>query len=187
MKKFLSIISALLIGFSSNAFAEVKNINLEKSTINWFAAKVLGKHHGTIKFKTGSLNIENGKLVGGSFDVDMNTIDNIDQTGENKANLVGHLKSADFFEVEKFPIATLKITEIKPISGNKYNAKADLTIKGITNPIEFVIDFENNKGSTKVVIDRSKFNVRFGSESFFGKLGDKAVYDNFELAIEVGL
>lgn len=186
LNKFLLTL-ALVIPFTVSA--ETLPINLEKSKVEWRGSKVLipSSHNGTLNFKSGSVNIENGKLTAGEFVVDMNSLENLDQSGDMKAQLMGHLKSDDFFGVAKFPTAQLKITKLETQDNKNYSAVADLTIKGITKAVNFSLVFSNKVGNAKVTVDRSKYDVKFGSESIFGKLGDKAISDNFELTVNVVL
>jgi polyisoprenoid-binding protein YceI len=170
-------------------------INPEKSTVNWLGKKVTGEHNGTVKITDGTLYVENNRLQGGEFAIDMNSIQCLDLTdAEYNAKLVGHLKSDDFFAVEKHPKATLKITGAKPLANAKagasnYEITGDLTIKGITHSITFPanVKINGNKAdaSASIVVDRSKYDVRYGSKSFFDGLGDKMIYDEFTLDVKL--
>ncbi len=174
--------------FSQEKEMESKSINIDvgKSTIEWVGKKVIGQHNGTISFKSGTLVKENGKLVGGSFEVDMNSIVCDDLSGEKKGNLEWHLKSDDFFGAEKFPVASLTITEITPTEEKgMYNAKGDFTIKGITKPIEFSLTKGEKSLMANVTIDRTLFDIRYGSDSFFDNLGDRAIDNDFTLTINL--
>ena len=106
-------------------------------------------------------------------------------TGEHEGKLEGHLKSDDFFSVDKFPKASLIITKSEMKMQNHYLMNGALTIKGITHPIDFEMHVEGNTAMTKLVVDRSKYDVRFRSASFFENLGDKMIYDDFELAVNL--
>ncbi|WP_347158563.1 YceI family protein [Pontibacter chitinilyticus] len=167
----------------------------DKSELKWHAKKVTGEHFGNIKLQSGALHINNNKLTGGNFVIDMSSISNTDiKDDEYRGKLLGHLKSDDFFGVEKFPTATFKITNVKPIANAaagqpNYTVTGDLTIKGITNPITFpaVVTVKNGVATAKadVTVNRAKYDVRYGSESFFGNLGDKAIYDDFVVSLNV--
>ncbi len=161
------------------------NINAAESSIQWLAKKVTGQHNGIINFVSGNLTLGENNISGGSFEVAMNTINVLDLSGEYKEKLEGHLKSNDFFGVEKFPSAQLNITGSKMKADNVYAVEATLTIKEISHPITFDLQMEGDTATAKVVIDRSKYNVRYGSTSFFDNLGDKAIYDDFELEINL--
>lgn len=163
--------------------------NPAKSKLEWKATKVTGGHNGDIQFKSGSVMIENGKLTGGNFVFDMKTINTLDLQGEYKDKLDGHLKSEDFFHVEKFNTASFEIKSASHTSGKKYTVTGDLTIKGITQSITFDIEFESDgKGFSTTgtaTVDRTKFDIKYGSDSFFDDLGDKAIHNDFTLTFNV--
>nr|WP_319400649.1 YceI family protein [uncultured Carboxylicivirga sp.] len=182
-------LSSLLLVFtllvSAAAFAQSKKIDVKKSSLEWTGKKVTGEHMGNILFKSGELVFKDGKLSGGEFEVDMTSITNTDLTdAEYNKKLVGHLKSDDFFGVEKYPTSTLKIKTIHQ-KGNEYHVVADLTIKGKTNPVEFSVMDSDDVYDGVITIDRTKYDVRYGSGKFFDNLGDKVIYDEFTLAFKV--
>lgn len=185
MKNFKTITLAMVIAFSSYGLtAQNKKINVEKSTINWVGKKVTGQHDGTINFSSGTLVLEDNKLKGGSFEVDMTSIAVKDlEAGKGKEKLEGHLKSADFFGVEKFNTATLVFKTIGSKGSDIYSVTADLTIKGITEPVKFDIALGATSARTSLKINRTKYDIKYGSGSFFDNLGDKAIDDDFELTI----
>jgi polyisoprenoid-binding protein YceI len=115
----------------------------------------------------------------------MTSIVTTDLTGEYKDKLEGHLKSDDFFGVEKFNTATLVITKVKAIGKNTYNASANLTIKGKTNPVTFDISIVGNKANVTLKVDRTKYDIRYGSASFFDNLQDKAINNEFDLIVNL--
>lgn len=166
----------------------VYTVNPSESKVAWKGYKVTGEHEGTINLTAGTIEMDGDKLVGGEFTIDMTSITVTDLSGESKGKLEGHLKSDDFFGVESHETATLTVTKAKSKSDG-YHVTGDLTIKGITKPVEFVVvmstENENMVGRAKVTVDRSKYDVRYGSNSFFDNLGDKAIYDNFDLNIEL--
>jgi polyisoprenoid-binding protein YceI len=104
-------------------------VDLEASSVEWKAYKVTGEHMGTVNLKSGILMFEGGKLTGGQFEVDMTSINVTDLTGEYKGKLEGHLKSDDFFGVEKNPTASLILTNVIPNGVDRYKIEGDLTIK----------------------------------------------------------
>jgi polyisoprenoid-binding protein YceI len=164
-----------------------KVIDVTKSTVNWEAAKVTGKHNGTIKVKSGSLTMDGAKLTGGSFVIDMTTLEVKDlATGKGKEKLEGHLNSADFFATETHKEATFTITKVssKGMAG-EYMVSGELTIKGITKPVSFEANIAAGAAKANIKIDRTKYDIKYGSGSFFDNLGDKAIYDNFDLAINL--
>ena len=159
----------------------------EKSSIVWDAAKVTGTHQGNINLSSGSLDFNGDLLVGGEFTVDMTSINTTDLEGEWKDKLDGHLKSDDFFGVENFSTSKFVITNAKNVSAGSYEITGDFTIKGITQSVTFPakVDSSTSIATAKITLDRSKFNIRYGSNSFFDNLGDKAIYDEFTLTIKI--
>ncbi len=164
-------------------------VDASKSIVNWKGKKVTGEHVGTVKVSKGVLTVEGNKLVSGSFDMDMKSIVNTDLTDESfNAKLIGHLKSDDFFSVEKNPVSAFKITKVEPIAGAKagepnYTITGDLTIKGITNPLTFpaTVKITGNKAdaTAQFSVDRTKYDIKFRSGKFFQDLGDKLINDDF--------
>lgn len=183
-RTILLLAVAVLIGFSAQA-QQVK-VDVSKSVLKWNGKKVTGEHYGKIALKEGSFKLENNKIVGGKFIIDMNSITDEDLTDPGwNSKLIGHLKSDDFFGVEKYPEAVLELISSTPLVGGKTKVKANLTIKGITNPIEFEAQQNGNQYTALITVDRSKYNVRYGSSSFFEGLGDKVIYDNFTLDVNL--
>jgi polyisoprenoid-binding protein YceI len=133
--------------------------------------------------KEGYFEMEEGKLVGGMFVADMTSINVTDLEGDSKGKLEGHLNSDDFFGVKDHPTATFKMNTVVEKSKGVYGVAGDMTIKGKTNPIAFDLKMEGNTATTTLVIDRSKYDVKYGSGSFFDNLGDKTIYDEFTLDI----
>lgn len=158
-----------------------KVVNTNESTIVWKGYKVAGSHEGTIKIKSGFLNFDNEILTGGEFVIDMTTINTTDLEGDWKAKLDGHLKSEDFFSVETHKTSKLVFTKVIETSKNIYTVSADLTIKEKTNPVKFQIEVNNNVAIASLKIDRTKFDVKYGSSSFFDNLKDKAIDNEFDL------
>ena len=163
---------------------EIKEVKKEKSHVVWKGYKVTGSHQGTIEMKSGQLAFDNGRLTGGEFVIDMSTIANTDLSGEYKEKLEGHLRSDDFFSVESHPTSTMIIREVKSTAKNAYEVTGDLTIKGITKPITFDLSVYGNKATANLKVDRTKYDIKYGSASFFDDLADKAIYDEFELITE---
>ena len=123
------------------------------------------------------------KLVGGTFTVDMTSLTATDLTGEYQQKLNGHLKADDFFGTDKFPTSTLVIKKIGSKAKNVYAVTADLTIKGITKPVSFDLAVNGNTATTTFKVDRTKYNIQYNSASIFSAIGDKAIDDEFELAV----
>ncbi len=192
MKKILlAIVMVSSVALAANASnliidTETKTINTAESTVAWTGKKVTGQHNGTINIKSGSLDFENGSLVGGKISIDMNTITCTDLGKGGAKKLEGHLKSDDFFGVPNHPTAELDITGVAVgKSRGSYVITADITIKGLTKSITFSAELSNNEANATIVIDRTDFDVRYGSGSFFDDLGDKTIYDDFELVINL--
>ena len=160
-------------------------IDSQKSKVTWVGKKVTGQHNGTISLADGNFTTKGKKITGGSFTIDMTTI----KDAEANQRLEGHLKSDDFFSTEKFPKATFVTSSIEPKSGDEYVVKGNLTIKGITNAIEFPATIQITKdqlsAKAKILVDRTKFDIKFRSGNFFENLGDKAIEDNFELNVDL--
>jgi len=189
MKKLL-LLPILAILVMAAQVATTYNVDVNSSTIVWTGYKVTGKHTGTVKVKNGNLTWDAGKLTGGSFEIDMNSITDTDLEGEYAGKLVGHLKSDDFFGVAKYPTSKFVITKAIPqdTKGN-YKIVGNLTIKEKTNEVKFLASVSESNGtinaSGKITVDRSEYDVRFGSGSFFDNLGDKTIYDEFDLQVSL--
>jgi polyisoprenoid-binding protein YceI len=162
-----------------------KEVKAGESTVTWKAYKVTGSHTGTVALKSGALLFEEGQLTGGEFEVDMTSLIATDLEGESRQKLEGHLKSDDFFSVETHPSSTLVFTSVKATGKNSYEVTGDLTIKGITKPITFDVSVYGSKATATVKVDRAQYNVRYGSGSFFENLGDKTIYDEFDLVVDL--
>ena len=186
MKNFKTIALALVVVFSTlSVTAQTKKVNASSSSINWVGKKVTGQHNGTVNLKDGKLVFKGKKLVGGSFNVDMTSLTATDLQGEYQGKLNGHLKSEDFFGTEKYPTAKLIFKKIGTKTANVYTVTADLTIKGITKPVTFLMTVNGNTATTAFNVDRTKYDIRYNSKSFFESIGDKAIYDEFELKVNL--
>jgi len=164
---------------------EKKVVDTEASKITWKAYKVTGSHEGTINLASGNLDFNGTTLTGGAFVVDMTTINTTDLEGEYKQKLDGHLHSDDFFGTATHKTASLEITSVKASGKNAYDATAKLTIKNITKEVNFTISVYGSKATASLKVDRSEFDVRYGSGSFFDNLGDKTIYDEFDLVVDL--
>lgn len=156
-----------------------------QSNIDWVGRKVTGAHNGTIVVKEGEVILKDDKLTAGKFIIDTTSIKILDLTdpGTN-AQFFGHLASEDFFSIEKYPEATLEITSV-----SENHVEGNLTIKDITHPVDFdVILNVNGKLLTatgNLVIDRTKYAMKFRSGNFFKDLGDTLIYNDFELNVSI--
>jgi polyisoprenoid-binding protein YceI len=166
-------------------------VDTTSSIIKWTGKKVTGKHHGKIKILGGNLTAVNNVLNGGKITINMASISNDDLTKkEDNEKLIGHLKSEDFFSVEKYPSATFEITRID--AGKQENESivtGKLTLKGKTEeisiPAKVKVDESTIEATGKTSIDRTKWDVRYGSGKYFEGLGDKMIYDDIELEIDL--
>lgn len=189
MKKVIMLAALALVAFSFTHVSSLK-VDTAASNIAWTGEKVTGKHTGNVKLKSGELQWDHGKLTGGSFEIDMNSISCTDLEGGMAGKLVGHLKSADFFGTDKYPTAKFVITRAIPqdTKGN-YKVIGDLTIKEKTNSVVFKANVAEAGGvvtaTGDITVDRSLYDVRFGSGSFFDNLGDKTIYDEFFLKVNL--
>ncbi|WP_165940168.1 YceI family protein [Dyadobacter psychrotolerans] len=164
-------------------------IDTKQSVLTWKGQNLSGLNSqtGYIYISKGELMIENGQLTGGTVEVDMNTIEDKNHGRDNK--LVNHLKDPDFFEVEKFPYATIAITSVVPVNDKNQNITGNLTIKGITHPVTFPVKFEVRNGivkaDSKLVIDRTQWDVRYKSSKFYDKLANQTMSDSIEFHMKI--
>ncbi len=188
-KSALSLVLAVFTGFTSIASTaldnEIKQVKTSESTVTWKGYKVTGSHHGNIDLKQGSLVFDGDQLIGGEFIVDMGSLVSNDLEGNSKGKLENHLKSDDFFGVANHPTSKLVFTKVKASGKNSYKVKGDLTIKGKTKPISFDISVYGSKATATMKVDRSLYDVKYGSGSFFDNLGDKTIYDEFDLVVDL--
>lgn len=185
--KSISILLSIVLIASIQSFSQKINIDPVKSKISWTGQKIVGgSHNGEIKIKNGTMELKNDQIVKGTFVIDMNSISNLDlEDKDYNSKLVGHLKSDDFFGVEKYPTATFNVTKSTKFVNGKATVTGDITIKGTTKQITAVVNKSNNNYNTRMEIDRSQFDVRYGSNSFFDNLGDKAIDNIFVLDINL--
>ena len=175
MKNYLII--TLLI--ASLSVAQQLTLDTSQSKIKWIGKEITTKeHYGSLAFKTGTLTFKNNKPDKGYFVVDMTSLQNKDLPEDYRGRLEGHLKSDDFFSVDKFPEAELSITQSTQTDQNNYSIEGLLKIKGATHPISFDMKKVDAIWEAKMVFDRAKYNIQFRSGSFFENLGDKLIYDD---------
>lgn len=192
------VVSITLSALTVREPGTLYKVDVQKSSMRWAGYYLFsfGEHNGTIKLKKGELIMINDQLTGGSFEIDMNSIKNLDMAADDGGNdLVNHLKSDDFFATEKFPAALFEITKVDPIRG----AKADqpnvditgtLTLKGVKNTLKFPAEVRQS-GSTltakaRFKFDRTKWNIQYSSGKIFSDVGDSAISDaiGIELSIQ---
>jgi hypothetical protein len=184
-------------------FTELANTvtpNLALSKVEWLGTKPTGTHYGTLSIKEGSLFVKDGELTGGVFVLDMTSIVvlDIDDPKMNE-NLVGHLKSADFFLVDSFPTATFKFSTVTPLESSTevegkvnptHRIEGNLTMRGITRKVNFPakikIDEQGISAKTpQFVINRTEWNVNYGSKSVFANLKDNFIHDEIGITITI--
>lgn len=186
--KFIVLFLFAAMGMNNPGEVVTKDVVISESVVTWKGYKVLGEHTGEIRIKEGQLDYDGDKLVGGEFVIDMSTISTTDLEGETAQKLVGHLSSPDFFGIAKYPTAKFEITKV--VSRGKagdYKITGNLTIKEKTEEVTFNAMFADNVATASTTIDRSDFDIRYGSGSFFENLGDNTIYDEFDLDIKLVL
>jgi polyisoprenoid-binding protein YceI len=192
-KMFVFVLSGLLFNSAVMATGVVDKtvkVDAQNSKIVWQAKKVTGAHDGNVPLNNGTLILDGNKLKGGSFVLDVKNLTVADVKDENmNGKLTGHLKSDDFFAVDKHPEAKFVITSVTPKSGNQFDVAGKLTIKGITNEVKFpatiVSDSKKVTATAKITVDRTKYDIKFRSANFFENLGDKAISNDFVLDVNL--
>ncbi|MDP4185804.1 MAG: YceI family protein [Bacteroidota bacterium] len=199
MKKLFLILLVFAVASLESAYAVKKvtktavvnyKLDQEKSEVKWTGKKVTGQHTGTIQLKSGMIVFKGSAVQSGNFVVDMKTIVDADiQDKDSNSKLIGHLNSEDFFGTEKYPTATYTFNKAEKLNGNQYVFKGKLTIKGTTKDYDVKATVSQDKTSYTAVgqmnIDRTAYNIRYGSGKFFDKLGDKVINDTFTLEFKV--
>lgn len=188
-------ISSIFLLVAVIAFSAFKNfsksvtyaIDTQKSSIAWKGTKAVGSsQNGTIALKSGALDVDGQKITGGNFVIDMRSI----KDANGSETLENHLKADDFFGTAKYETANFVITKSTG-SGANLTITGNLTIKGITNPITFPAtlavagDGTVTATAAKILVDRTKYDIKYGSKSFFGSIGDKAINNEFELSVKL--
>ena len=191
MNKLILISFLFLISNSTYSQTSSIPIDINKSNVKWYGDEITGKqHYGSLKFKEGNIVLTgtgkvSDKIISGNFIVDMTSLNVEDLTGRGKNSLEGHLKSDDFFSVSKFNYAYLKILKSNdPINGVQ-TINGDLTIKGISHPVTFTMELNGKKAKSNLIFDRTKYDVKFRSGNFFQNLGDKLIYDDIKLEVNL--
>jgi len=189
---FLSTMAILVLASftSKNPNSDKFKIDVAKSSVKWVGKKMTGSHDGNIKIKMGTIGLDEKKPKNGTVEIDMTSIVCTDITdAETNGQFIGHMKSDDFFSVAKNPTSKLEIKSINFKGKDDYEIVGDLTIKGIKQPITFPAmiksDGKTLTANGKVMVDRTKYDIRFRSGKFFEGLGDKLIYDDFELEFNI--
>jgi polyisoprenoid-binding protein YceI len=183
MKKFKNIFLAILVLLSSTVIAQDYRVDVSKSDVHWIGKKVSGQHEGSITLKSGSFTLSNNKISAGEFVMDMTTITNSDLEGDWNAKLVGHLNSDDFFGTTNYPTAKLVVVQSSSFKNGVASVKGNLTIKGKTHPVEFLVKQSGKIFTTTLTVDRTLYDIKYGSGKFFDDLGDKMIDDTFILEV----
>jgi polyisoprenoid-binding protein YceI len=187
-KAIMAVFAIAALSFTAGT--TTYKVNADQSTVAWTGKKVTGSHTGFVKITSGSLSLKGEQIIAGTFEMDMNSINNTDvaDKGYNE-KFVGHLKSDDFFSTTKYPKATFVLTKSSTKGNGNYDITGKLTIKGISNevtfPAQISADGKQLKASAKITVDRTKFDIKYGSGSFFDNLGDKAIDNNFILDVNL--
>jgi polyisoprenoid-binding protein YceI len=196
MKKSILVLLITCIvttGFSQqNQNTGLYRLNVVSSKLIWkCAGKFGGGHEGTLNFLSGNINInQDGKPDKGAFVINMNSLTNLDQTGNDKKDLEEHLKSDDFFAVRQYPQASFNVVSVTPTKKpGLYTIVGALTIKGKANEISFPATITttatNVKATAVTSINRTKWGVNFQSESVFGVLKDGAISDDIFVTLDL--
>jgi polyisoprenoid-binding protein YceI len=180
--------TAVVVNHIRFAKPVVFKVDNQTSKLTWLAKKATGEHSGTVEVSDGSFTLDNNTLKAGNFVIDTRSITDTDIADEGaNGKLVTHLKSDDFFSVEKHPKANFVLTSATKAAGNTYNVKGNLTIKGITNEVTFpatvAVAGKKLTANAKITIDRTKYDIKFRSKNFFENLGDKVIYDDFDINV----
>ena len=185
MKTVKNTLLVALLFAATTLFAQDFKADASKSSLKWTGKKVSGEHYGMINLKEGVFTVKGDKIASGKFVIDMASITVDDLEGEWRDKLTGHLNSDDFFSTAKYKSATLEITEGSKFKGDVATVKGNLTIKGITKPVSFKVKRDGKKYTSTVVVDRTLYDIRYGSGKFFDNLGDKMIDDNFTLEVNI--
>jgi rhodanese-related sulfurtransferase/polyisoprenoid-binding protein YceI len=171
-------------------------VNLETSRVEWAGRNLTTTHHGTIKLRAGHIDVRDGRPVEGGFALNMESIENLNiQETKLREVLVWHLKSDDFFNVQHFPLAELKLSKITPVPnarpGNpNYEVNGTLTIKGVSGEVSFPAIVAVTPDGVLAAdahfdIDRTRWNILYGSGKFYEKLGMHLVNDEISIALKL--
>ena len=190
MKYSFAAIAAMVL-LMSFVTGDVKyGIDAQKTSATWIGRKLTGQHTGAVNISNGWLSSDGKIVTSGHFDFDMTKLTCTDITNPaDNAKMIEHLNGIDFFDVTKFQTAAFDITKVVLKKENDYDVTGKLTLRGITNEITFqaMIKFDNKAivAIAKILVDRTKFDIKFHSPSVFANIGDKAIYDEFELNVNL--
>lgn len=185
---FKNLLIATTLATTISAFAKTEKVEVDPSAskVTYVGKKVTGEHTGEVKLQSGSLNFDGAAFKGGEFTVDMTTINNADLTDkEYNKKFVDHMNSADFFDTAAHKTASFKTTKVAKTKGDTYKVTGDLTIKGKTHPTTFDATVTKSNATAVLNIDRTKYDIKYGSGKFFQGLGDKMINDEFQLTVNL--
>jgi polyisoprenoid-binding protein YceI len=173
---------------------ETLQIDVDKSRVLWLGKKVTGAHDGTIDIKSGKVLFKGDTLVSGTIIIDMPSIRVTDiKDADRNKKLELHLKNADFFDVENYAQAKFEFLEAILIGQDgkrmRYTVEGDLQIKGISHPLSIQIEVSRGAKAAsaegRAIVDRTLYDIRYKSVKFFPTLGDRAIYDDFEISFDL--
>lgn len=196
MKRILALSIAALLPLTSIAAPkaaggkEVFKANPSESKVSWEGKKVGGAHQGDLALKSGQFEVANNAIVGGKFEIDMTKMTNADISDEGmRTKLLNHLKSDDFFSVDKHPTSTFTITKASPVKDGKQEITGDLVIKGKKDRVSFPAEVSVTDGKlaakADIKVDRTRYDIKYRSLKFFSAIGDKAIHDDFFVKVDV--
>lgn len=181
----LMLAAIVLVSFTTDK----GTTELDRAGIVWTGKKLTGSHTGTLNFSRTDLQFKEDVLVSALFEVDMTSLKNTDLDEESAGKLVGHLSSDDFFGIKDHPTASFTSTSIEAMKDGNYKITGNMSIKGVTNSETFEVNVRGKGGvyqaNADIMIDRTKYGVKYGSGTFFENLGDKAIFDEFNLTIQI--
>ncbi|MFT4760044.1 MAG: polyisoprenoid-binding protein YceI [Paraglaciecola sp.] len=172
--------------------AQMYEVDIDRSVVRWVGSKPTGTHEGTLNISSGMLSMQGENIVGGDFAFDMTSIKNTDLPAEKQADLEGHLMAGDFFEVEKFPAGSFKITAVKAgsdVAGATHSITGNLTLKGITKSVTLPTSVKSDGNIVKAVtpsftINRTEWDIVYASAGI-GTIKDKIINDEIGLVLEI--
>jgi len=193
MKKSVFLFSFLMLGITLSATAQNLKVDARSTSVAWKATKVSGGHNGTVGIKSGDIQMDGNKLKSAKIVLDMTNIVCLDiKDKETNGKLVGHLHSDDFFSTAKNPTVTFdlsKATETRGEAGANYTITGKLTIKGITQDVTFpsTVTYMNGqmKATGTMKFDRTKYEIKYNSGTFFSGLGDYMINDEVEVGFNL--
>lgn len=175
---------------AASATGKVYNIDTTNSIVGWLGTKPVGQHNGTFKIDNGSLTIADGQIVAGKFIININSLTDLDmKPGDGKEKIEGHLKSPDFFDVQKYPNATFEITKVEALQNDStatHKISGNLTLKdstkNVTFPAKIVVAENTINASANFNIDRTQWGMHYGNDK---SLGDKFVRPEVNLQLKI--